>query len=337
MRTRLAAPFCSPLPPSWSRAPRSRAGKRCVPRAASSRSSCGPTSPPRTTSPARRPSRGAPSAEHSATSSSSPRTSPSPRAASSGAASNVQRPRRRGAARPALDDRQPVRRVRPRSRSHEPRCHELEHAVRVQPSLEGRPEAAARATRVCRAGRPSRARPATRSGSRRSAPAGRSASRRGRTRSTIARPTHSTTDGSGRTRFSWRVRAVRSDSGRVHLNGLPAVSYGPWSPDLRLDQHAAVGRAAAARRGHERRDEQGRRRARARADARVRMDRRRRANGIGGTGGFGLYRVYISTDSDCVNIDLQGRRRRLAGLCPADERSAAAPGRRRQVSTPEAR
>ena len=55
----------------------------------------------------------------------------------------------------------------------------------------------------------------------------------------------------------WRVRAVRADQGVVHLNGLAAVWYGPWSPEYVSTNTPQSGAAACAGRGHERRRQQG--------------------------------------------------------------------------------
>jgi hypothetical protein len=103
----------------------------------------------------------------------------------------------------------------------------------------------------------------------------------------------------------WRVRAVRRDYTTVHLNGLPAVSYGPWSKVYvsnntpqsgALRPRVAVTNGATSKVGEAREHELTPGFAWTGADS----------YGVGGTGGFGLHRVYISTDSDCVNTIFRG-------------------------------
>jgi hypothetical protein len=112
-------------------------------------------------------------------------------------------------------------------------------------------------------------------------------------------------DASWTNEVRWRVRAVRSDYTTVHLNGLPAVSYGPWSPTFVSNNTAqsgalrplvAVTNGATSKVGEPREHEL------TPAFAWTGSD----AYGVGGTGGFGLHRVYISTDSDCVNTIFRG-------------------------------
>jgi hypothetical protein len=102
----------------------------------------------------------------------------------------------------------------------------------------------------------------------------------------------------------WRVRAVRANSEFVHLNGLPAVSYGPWSREYvsrntpqsgALTTLAAVTNGATSKRGDAREHEltpgfafSG-----------------SASQSLGGST-FGLHRVYIATDSDCVNVIFKG-------------------------------
>jgi hypothetical protein len=99
----------------------------------------------------------------------------------------------------------------------------------------------------------------------------------------------------------WRVRAVRHVYGEIP-NGLPAVSYGPWSATYtHTDPAFATGAMTLS--------------------AAV-SDRISTASGpsahelmpgfsfsgnatVGGSGG-GLYRVYVFTDSDCVNMVYKG-------------------------------
>ena len=102
-----------------------------------------------------------------------------------------------------------------------------------------------------------------------------------------------------------RVRAVRRDMNFVHLNGLPAVSYGPWSKEFvsnnptlsgMVTPMAAVTNGATSKKGDARQHEltpgfafSG-----------------REAQNSGPLGSYGLYRVYIATDSDCVNVVFKG-------------------------------
>jgi hypothetical protein len=101
----------------------------------------------------------------------------------------------------------------------------------------------------------------------------------------------------------WRVRAVRSNAEVVHLNGLPAVTYGPWSREFvsrntpqsgPLQTLVAVTNGATSKRGDAREHELTPGFA---YTGRV-------AQNLGGT--FGLYRVYVATDSDCVNVIFKG-------------------------------
>ena len=103
----------------------------------------------------------------------------------------------------------------------------------------------------------------------------------------------------------WRVRAIRNDDGIVHLNGLPAVYYGPWSPEYTsnnapqsgaLQTVAAVTNAATSKVGeaHDHELTPG-----------FAFNGREAANTYGGST-YGLYRVYVATDSDCVNVIFKG-------------------------------
>jgi hypothetical protein len=103
----------------------------------------------------------------------------------------------------------------------------------------------------------------------------------------------------------WRVRAVRSDVTTVHLNGLPAVSYGPWSPTFvsnNTPQSGALRPLVAVTNGATSKIGAARQHELTPAFAWTGADN----YGLGGTGGYGLYRVYISTDSDCVNTIFKG-------------------------------
>jgi hypothetical protein len=103
----------------------------------------------------------------------------------------------------------------------------------------------------------------------------------------------------------WRVRAVRRDVETVHLNGLPAVSYGPWSKEYVSTNAAqsgplaplvAVTNGATSKAGAPREHEL----------TPAFAFSGRNAQNAGPDGNFGLYRVYISTDADCVNVIFKG-------------------------------
>lgn len=99
----------------------------------------------------------------------------------------------------------------------------------------------------------------------------------------------------------WRVRAVRRLFGQIP-NGLPAVSYGPWSPVYTAKNAPLVpGKLSVA----------------AAVSDRVSTKRQRFAHelmpGLAFSGDLGfdgqqyaLFRVYASTDRDCVNIVFKG-------------------------------
>ncbi len=103
-----------------------------------------------------------------------------------------------------------------------------------------------------------------------------------------------------------RVRAVRSDVTKLHLNGLPAVSYGPWSSEFvstntpqtgTIAPNVAVTNGATSKAGDPRQHE---------LTPAFAMNGQE-LNNVGlGLAPFGLYRVYISTDSDCVNVIYKG-------------------------------
>jgi hypothetical protein len=103
----------------------------------------------------------------------------------------------------------------------------------------------------------------------------------------------------------WRVRAIRNGEGIVHLNGLPAVYYGPWSSEYvstnlpqsgALQTLAAVTNGATSTAGAPRDHE---------LTPGLAFTGREALNAFGGNS-FGLYRVYIATDSDCVNVIFKG-------------------------------
>jgi hypothetical protein len=105
----------------------------------------------------------------------------------------------------------------------------------------------------------------------------------------------------------WRVRAVRvvPPASRVHLNGLPAVSYGPWTKEF-VSRNPQVSGALSARLALT-------------AGAVSRLNTAhsheltpafsysgREAYNVGPSGSYGLYRVYVFSDSDCVNLVFKG-------------------------------
>jgi hypothetical protein len=104
----------------------------------------------------------------------------------------------------------------------------------------------------------------------------------------------------------WRVRAIRTAAETQHLNGLPAVSYGPWSKEFVSNNNpmaagslrplVAVTNGATSKAGDAREHEL----------TPAFAWTGREALNTAGAGSFGLYRVYISTDSDCVNTIFKG-------------------------------
>jgi hypothetical protein len=101
----------------------------------------------------------------------------------------------------------------------------------------------------------------------------------------------------------WRVRAVRvvPKNSLVHVNGLPTVSYGPWSREYTsinseqagaLHSVAAVTAATTSKAGNAHSHEL--------TPAFSFAGRMPYNNGP--SGAYGLYRVYVASDSDCVNI-----------------------------------
>ena len=102
----------------------------------------------------------------------------------------------------------------------------------------------------------------------------------------------------------WRVRATRNTDEIVHLNGLPAVYYGPWSPEYTSNNAAqsgplrvvaAVTNGATSKPGSANDHE---------LTPGFAFSGREALNTFGGS--FGLYRVYVATDSDCVNTIFKG-------------------------------
>ncbi len=97
----------------------------------------------------------------------------------------------------------------------------------------------------------------------------------------------------------WRVRAVRSRVG-TSANGIPSVSYGPWSPvytELNMPLSASVlGTSTMASDGY------------SAAPTAFRLMPSLSYAGSASSEGTPreLYRVYISTDVDCVNIVYRG-------------------------------
>ena len=219
----------------------------------------------------------------------------------------VEDPGRLGSRRTAVADRQPLRGLRPRAGDHPRRRQRLERAVRIQRPL-GQPAAGnSRRTRACRAGASSTARPAIRSGSRTSA----RSSARGRTPSITASSTPSTS----------RPRSPRTCAGGFGLSGistarsplrLPAVSYGPWSPTYTTDEsgnrrwNASVPTVAAA----DTTVSNATTPALHQLTPGFSFAGTRAANGTSAD----LYRVYVFSDSDCVNVIYRGSVVGLAGI-----------------------
>ena len=107
--------------------------------------------------------------------------------------------------------------------------------------------------------------------------------------------------------MKWRVRPVRivPENSLVHVNGLPTVSYGPWSReyvsvnppvDGGLRASAALTSSATSKPG----------RAHAHELTPAFSFAGRQAVNSGPSGSYGLYRVYVTSDSDCVNVVYTG-------------------------------
>jgi hypothetical protein len=98
----------------------------------------------------------------------------------------------------------------------------------------------------------------------------------------------------------WRVRAVRQVLGSIH-NGLPAVSYGPWSPEYTttnadvasgpLQTKASVSDVVSSSWT---------------GSAHALMPALTFSGAWSSDTPYGIYRVYAATDRDCVNIVYRG-------------------------------
>ena len=102
----------------------------------------------------------------------------------------------------------------------------------------------------------------------------------------------------------WRVRAIRNGDGIVHLNGLPAAYFGPWSPEYtstNAPQSGALRTVAAVTNGAVSKSGEARDHELTPAFA---FSGREALNTF--QSNFGLYRVYVATDSDCVNVIFKG-------------------------------
>jgi hypothetical protein len=105
----------------------------------------------------------------------------------------------------------------------------------------------------------------------------------------------------------WRVRAVRvvPENSLVHVNGLPTVSYGPWSREylsVNAQQSGSLRASAALTAGAT--SKAGNARAHELTPAFSFAGKVTYNNGPSGS--YGLYRVYVASDSDCVNIVYTG-------------------------------
>jgi hypothetical protein len=105
----------------------------------------------------------------------------------------------------------------------------------------------------------------------------------------------------------WRVRAVRvvPPASRVHLNGLPAVSYGPWTKEF-VSQNPAVSGALSARMALTFGATSRLNTARSHELTPAFSYSGREAYNVGPAGAYPLYRVYVFSDSDCVNVVFKG-------------------------------
>jgi hypothetical protein len=112
---------------------------------------------------------------------------------------------------------------------------------------------------------------------------------------------HRTPDWMGTVR--WRVRAVRSIYGQVP-NGLPRVSYGPWSPVFTSVNPAPSSGPLAAVSAV---SEASTTSTRARASLHELTPAFTFAGDTSLAGGqYGLFRVYVYSDRDCVNVIYRG-------------------------------
>ena len=125
----------------------------------------------------------------------------------------------------------------------------------------------------------------------------------------------------------WRVRAVRNGDGDRPPERPPRRLLRPVEPEYTSNNAAAVRRRS-------RRSPPSRTAPTSKAgDAHdheltpaFAFSGREALNTFGGSD-FGLYRVYVATDSDCVNVIYKGAVVGSPGLCAPDERAAAAPDR----------
>ena len=213
--------------------------------------------------------------------------------------------------------------------------HAVEQAVRVQRPV-GRRRGPAAASRA-RGARPldaDRRRDRLRGALSRSR-AGTRRSRRRRTSPTSASSSPSTTP--GYTTIHWRVRAIR-DVGQFQSssNGLPAVSYGPWSPIYTTVNARRPTDAEADRHGLERWDKAGKAGSAHQLTPGFAWTPSAPVISEGIDPGSSLYRVYIFTDKNCVNRIFTGsivgspawapRTSAARCRCPGDTKVA---GRRR--------
>jgi hypothetical protein len=106
---------------------------------------------------------------------------------------------------------------------------------------------------------------------------------------------------------NWRVRAVRvvPKNSLVHVNGLPTVSFGPWSREyvsINTPQSSSIRATAAVTYGATSKSNSGHAHELTPAFAFSGRD----ATNNGPSGSYGLYRVYVASDKDCVNIVYTG-------------------------------
>ena len=121
----------------------------------------------------------------------------------------------------------------------------------------------------------------------------------------------------------WRVRAVRRVFGTVP-NGLPVVSYGPWSPTYTASNPApATGKLQTTLAISDEISDGKKQSAHELMPGLV-------YSGDTGTSGrsYALYRAYASTDTDCVNIVYRVVER-LAPDLPTRSLGQVAPARER--------
>jgi hypothetical protein len=106
----------------------------------------------------------------------------------------------------------------------------------------------------------------------------------------------------------WRVRSVRvvPAHNALHANGYPTVSYGPWSREFVSvnPPQAETPLRAAATVSNGSTSKPGRARAHELTPAFTFAGRE--AVNTGPTGSYGLYRVYVASDDECVNTVYTG-------------------------------